>query len=171
MQAVTDILEQSSSKAAKEKSDQEFEGLEDHEIPESNTLPIMCDASTQYDLSHIVNPEEHSYCLTSSPIPSADRAFHSPSFFIAADPGSPTVSSEGEVSRDIYTGLDYDPFNDTAAADTPVTSVQLDETKSYHQKQNKNTLFSVAASRPFFDSVQHAEQLLKAHQNTHKEAC
>ena len=64
--------------------------------------------------------------------------------------------------------LVYDPFNDTAATDT---SVQLDETKNYRQKLNQNTLFSVAASTCFFDSVQHAEQLLKAHQNTYKEAC
>ncbi|XP_062512513.1 THAP domain-containing protein 5-like [Corticium candelabrum] len=141
--AVTDILEQSSSKAAKEESDQEFEGLEDQEIPESNTLPLMCDASTQYDLSHIVNPEEHSYFLTSSPIPSADRAFHFPSFLIAADPGSPTASSEGEVSRDIYTGSDYDPFNDTAAADTSVTSVQLDETEKLPpEAEQKYIVFS-----------------------------
>ena len=173
MQAVTDILEQSSSKPAKEESQQEVEELKDQEKPESNTLPIMSDASMQYDLSHIVNPE-HSYCLTSSPIPSASRAFHPPSFLIAADPGSPTAScteSEGEVSHDIYTGLDYNPFNDTAATDTLVISVQLDKTKKYHQKQNQNTLFSVAASTPFFNSVQPVEQLLKAHHNTHKEAC
>ena len=83
MQAVTDILEQSSSKAAKEESHEEVEGLEDQEIPESNTLALMCDASTQYDLSHIVN-EEHSYCLTSSPIFSASRAFHPSSFLIVS---------------------------------------------------------------------------------------
>ncbi|XP_062517566.1 uncharacterized protein LOC134192823 [Corticium candelabrum] len=143
VKAVTDILEQSSSKAAKEESDQEFEGLEDQEIPESNTLQLMCDASTQYDLSHIVNPEEHSYCLTSSPIPLADRAFHPPSFLIAADPGSPTASSEGEVSRDIYTGSDYDLFNDTAAADTSVTSVQLDETEKLPpEEEQKYIVFS-----------------------------
>ncbi len=41
MQAVTDILEQSSSKAAKEESHEEVEGLEDQEIPESNTLSLM----------------------------------------------------------------------------------------------------------------------------------
>ena len=70
-----------------------------------------------------------------------------------------------------YTGLDYDPFNDTAATDASVTSVQLDETKNNHQKQNQNTLFLVAAATPFFSSVQPAEQLLKAHQNTHKEEC
>ena len=143
VQAVTDILEQSSSKAAKEESDQEFEGLEDQKIPESNTLPLMCDASTQYDLSHIVNPEEQSYCLTSSPIPSADRAFHPPSFLIVADPGSPTASSEGEVSRDIYADSDYNPFNDTAAADTSVTSVQLDETEKLPpEAEQKYIVFS-----------------------------
>ena len=107
--------------------------MDDQEILESNTLTIMCDALTQYDLSHIMIPEEHSYCLTSSPIPSAYKAFHHPFHsLIAADPGSPTAScteSEAEVSRGIYTGLDYDPFYDTAATDTSVTSVELDKTK------------------------------------------
>ena len=86
--------------------------------------------------------DEDVKCLT-SPIPSADRAFHPPSFLIVADPGSPTASSEGEVSRDIYAGSDYNPFNDTAAADTSVTSVQIDETEKLPpEAEQKYIVFS-----------------------------
>lgn len=78
MQAFTDILQQPSSTAARipdPHSDQKVK--EDHETPSyasDDCLRTVRDASTQYDLSHIVHPEERAHCLTSSPIRDAGNA-------------------------------------------------------------------------------------------------
>ena len=114
-------------------SDHEQDVGKEHEASACDEdRPVVRDASTQYDLSHIVHPEEHSYCLTSSPIPlSASRVLFPPSpslcYVTPATEIASCVESEEELPHDsILVDPDYDQPCDTSIEDVSFASTQSD---------------------------------------------
>lgn len=149
-QAIAEILEQSSSRESTAGGSQYYQQKvhEQQETPEPKKhLPSVCDASIHYDLSHIVQPEEHSYSLrTSSPIhaPSSHHPLTFVPWLITPDVESTSDScTESEEEPLHLTDSDRDEEKpcDMDIADTSFASTESN-TALPHEEEPKYIVFS-----------------------------